>query len=82
MNSPKERPVLISGCSSGIGRCVAKGLSERGYPVIATARKSEDVDALRAEGFLATQLDLDDSASIEVAVNWTLEQTNGRLYLL
>ena len=72
--------MLISGCSSGIGRCVAKGLSERGYPVIATARKSGDVEALRAEGFTSTQLDLDNSASIETAVDWTLEQTNGRLY--
>ena len=42
----KQRNVIITGCSSGIGRCVAEGLKERGYRVFATARKKRDVDAL------------------------------------
>jgi Short-chain dehydrogenases of various substrate specificities len=32
------RVVLITGCSTGIGRCVAVGLKERGYHVFASAR--------------------------------------------
>jgi len=38
MIGPPGREVLITGCSSGIGRTVAEGLRERGYRVFATAR--------------------------------------------
>ncbi len=71
--------ILITGCSSGIGYCVAKGLHERGYQVFATARKAQDVERLRGEGLLSTQLDLSDSDSIQAAVGWVLEHTNGTL---
>ncbi len=71
--------ILITGCSTGIGRVTAKGLRERGYHVFATARKESDVDELRKEGFDAFQLDLADSASIRNAVAWVFEQTGGTL---
>jgi NAD(P)-dependent dehydrogenase (short-subunit alcohol dehydrogenase family) len=71
--------ILITGCSTGIGRITAKGLRERGYHVFATARKESDVDELRKEGFDAFQLDLADSASIRNAVAWVFEQTGGTL---
>jgi len=77
-----QRPVntiLITGCSSGIGYVTAKGLKERGYRVFASARKAEDVERLRQEGFEALQLDLDDSASIKKAVDQVLEWTGGTL---
>ncbi|MBI3775858.1 MAG: SDR family NAD(P)-dependent oxidoreductase, partial [Gammaproteobacteria bacterium] len=45
------RTVLITGCSSGIGACVAAGLKARGYRVFATARKASDAAALHAQGF-------------------------------
>jgi NAD(P)-dependent dehydrogenase (short-subunit alcohol dehydrogenase family) len=77
-----QKSILISGCSSGIGRSVAQGLASRGYQVIATARKTEDVGALQAEGFTALQLDLDSSDSIAQAVDETLKITEGRLYAL
>lgn len=82
MNDSAEKSVLITGCSSGIGRCVAQGLRERGYRVFATARKADDVRSLTEAGFEALLLDLDDSASIEVAVGKVLERTGGRLYAL
>jgi len=74
------RAVLITGCSSGIGLCVADGLKARGYTVIATARKTTDVAQLEAQGHTALQLDLDDSDSIQRAVAQTLEHTGGALY--
>ena len=37
------RTVLITGCSSGIGLCLAHGLRSAGYHVFATARKEDDV---------------------------------------
>ncbi|ALP52526.1 oxidoreductase [Candidatus Tenderia electrophaga] len=80
MNSPKS--ILISGCSSGIGHCVAHGLKQRGYRVFATARKSEDVEKLKEEGLESYRLDLADSASIEQGVKAVLERTGGELFAL
>ena len=71
--------ILITGCSSGIGYVTAKGLKERGYRVFASARKAEDVERLKQEGFEVVQLDLDDSESIQKAVNQVLEWTGGTL---
>jgi NAD(P)-dependent dehydrogenase (short-subunit alcohol dehydrogenase family) len=78
----RERAVLITGCSSGIGLCVARGLKTRGYTVIASARKQEDVTRLQAEGLSAIQLDLTDSESIRHAVEQTLQLTQGKLFAL
>ncbi|MCB1734897.1 MAG: SDR family NAD(P)-dependent oxidoreductase [Gammaproteobacteria bacterium] len=81
-NNP-PRSVLITGCSSGIGRCVAEGLKARGYRVFASARKVEDVEALREAGFDdALQLDVRDSDSIQTAVRTVLDACDGRLYAL
>ncbi len=80
--APAEKSVLITGCSSGIGYCVAKGLKARGYRVFATARKAEDVARLKAEGLESCVLDVSDSASIRQALAWVLEQTGGTLYAL
>lgn len=73
------KSILISGCSTGIGATVARGLALRGWQVFASARKPEDVDRLRAEGMHSVLLDLDDTASIHAAVDAVLEQTGGRL---
>lgn len=77
--SPKA--VLITGCSSGIGLAAAYELRRRGYDVLATARKSRDVNKLKREGFSARRLDLDDSASIQAGFNWAIKQ-NPNLYAL
>ena len=78
----KKRNVIITGCSSGIGRCVAEGLKEKGYRVFATARKKTDVDILIAEGFESVQLDLANSASIRSAFDTILEKSEGEIYAL
>ena len=74
-----NKSILITGCSSGIGRCVATGLKNRGYRVFASARKTADVQELAAAGFESLQLDLADSASITAAVDEILSRTNGTL---
>lgn len=81
-HNPRDCPVLITGCSSGIGYCVAQGLKHLGYPVITSARKEADVLRLESEGFTALQLDLADSTSINRAVEKTLSLTGGKLYAL
>ena len=80
MSKHAAKTILITGCSSGIGHCVASGLQQRGYRVFATARRAESVDKLIAEGFESLQLDLDDSQSIQQAVDEVLRRTGGELY--
>lgn len=80
MIDQKNRSILITGCSSGIGLCAAQGLRQRGYQVFPSARQSADVARLQKEGFNALQLDLDDPTSIEQAVTSLLQQTDGQLY--
>lgn len=79
MMAAAPRTVLITGCSTGIGRCCADGLRARGWRVFATARRADDVATLVADGHEALQLDLDDSASIHTAVDALLERTGGTL---
>lgn len=78
----KQKNILITGCSSGIGRCLAHGLRERGYRVFATARKPADVEKLLNAGFESLLLDLDSSESIRAAVETVLDRTQGKIYAL
>jgi NAD(P)-dependent dehydrogenase (short-subunit alcohol dehydrogenase family) len=75
-----NKPILITGCSSGIGLCCAHALKNKGYRVFASVRKSEDLERLQSQGFETLLLDLNSSESIHQAVEQVLEYTNGRLY--
>ncbi len=57
--------VLITGCSSGIGRAMADAFKEAGHEVWATARKAADVQILAAAGLRAVALDVNDSDALE-----------------
>lgn len=78
----KQKSILITGCSTGIGYYVAHGLQQQGYRVFASARKQEDVERLRSEGLQTLQLDLADSLSIKNALTRLLQETGGELYAL
>jgi NADP-dependent 3-hydroxy acid dehydrogenase YdfG len=58
--------VLITGCSTGIGRAAAVELTKRGFEVIATARRPETLEDLDVADRL--RLDVDDDASVKEAV--------------
>ncbi|MGH8120332.1 MAG: SDR family NAD(P)-dependent oxidoreductase [Gammaproteobacteria bacterium] len=77
-----QRSVLITGSSSGIGRCVADGLKKRGYRVFASARRVEDLTELAALGCEVVQLDLASSSSIRHAFSAVMEKTGNTLYAL
>jgi NAD(P)-dependent dehydrogenase (short-subunit alcohol dehydrogenase family) len=77
-----QKNVFITGCSSGIGYITAFELKQRGYRVICSARKAEDVSRLETEGFECLQLDLADSASIRRAVINLTALTDGRIFAL
>lgn len=74
------RNILISGCSSGIGHCVAHGLAKRGYRVYAGVRKPADFAVLKGPGIFPLLLDLDSRTSIRAAVAATLEETGGNIF--
>lgn len=71
--------VLITGCSTGIGRDLAQTLSRAGYTVVATARKPETMQGLDAALKLA--LDVTSPASIQAAVEQTVQRL-GRIDVL
>lgn len=78
----KNKTILITGCSSGIGLCVACGLKTKGYRVLATARRTEDVEMLKQQGFESLKLDMDRQESISNAMEQVLKLTGGELYAL
>lgn len=82
MDELARRSVLITGCSSGIGECVARGLHARGYNVFASVRNPDDRAAFDQAGIECLVLDYADSASIKAAVEQVLELTGGHLYAL
>jgi NADP-dependent 3-hydroxy acid dehydrogenase YdfG len=61
-------PVLITGCSTGIGAASASLLVERGFTVYATARKPETLRDLEAKGARTLALDVTDEDSMSAAV--------------
>lgn len=71
--------ILITGCSSGIGRYLAQRLTQLGYIVVATARKVETLQDLSAD--LKLSLDVTEPDSVNQAVASTLEQF-GRIDVL
>ncbi len=68
MTTPAD-PILLTGCSTGIGRATAELLARRGHTVYATARKPETLAELVDHGARALALDVTDEASMQAAVD-------------
>jgi NAD(P)-dependent dehydrogenase (short-subunit alcohol dehydrogenase family) len=70
-NGPGDtsKAVLITGCSTGIGRATAERLAEHGWTVYATARRPESIEDLRAKGCHTLALDVTDEQSMQSAVS-------------
>jgi NAD(P)-dependent dehydrogenase (short-subunit alcohol dehydrogenase family) len=69
-----SQAVLITGCSSGIGRATAERLSARGFTVYATARRVEAIADLEARGCRVLALDVTDEDSMQAAVGTVCEE--------
>src|SRR5918995_1872868 len=63
-----SKAVLITGCSTGIGRATAEHLACSGHTVYATARRPESIDDLKAAGCKTLALDVSDEGSMSAAV--------------
>lgn len=75
----RQRNIIITGCSSGIGAYCAEALHSQGWRVFATARKDADIAALKAQGMEAHYLDYTEPQSIAVLADEVLRQTDGKL---
>ncbi len=65
---PPTAPVLVTGCSSGIGRATVQALLRGPRPVWATARQVGSLDDLAAAGARVLALDVTDEDSMVAAV--------------
>lgn len=63
-----SKAVLVTGCSSGIGRATAARLAAAGHTVYATARRPETLTDLAERGCRTMALDVADEESIRSAV--------------
>ncbi len=75
---PPTAPVLVTGCSSGIGRAAVRHLLQGVRPVWATARRPETLDDLAAAGARVLALDVTDEDSRLAAVR-AVEAEHGAL---
>lgn len=71
--------MLVTGCSTGIGAATARLLRDAGWQVFPTARKADDLAALRAEGFTPIELDMTDAESVQQAAAAALDLCGGDL---
>lgn len=76
-----QKVVLITGCSSGIGRALAHEFYRAGYSVIATARRLEMLQPLVDLGVIAKELDVTNSGQIQFVLN-EIQQEQQRLDVL
>jgi len=81
MASSNSQVVLVTGCSTGIGRALARELKIAGHRPFATARKLESIADLASERIETLQLDVNDPASIASAVEAVVARA-GRIDVL
>ncbi|GAA2825417.1 oxidoreductase [Kitasatospora paracochleata] len=79
--APNASTVLITGCSSGMGREAAIALHRLGHRVVATARRPETLADLAALGITTLPLDVTDEQSMTAAVA-AVEAEHGQVDVL
>ena len=82
MLAPRDSgPVLITGCSSGLGRASARAFREAGYLTVATARNAATLEPLAALGCVTLELEVTVEASRRAAVE-EVERRHGAVGVL
>jgi NAD(P)-dependent dehydrogenase (short-subunit alcohol dehydrogenase family) len=76
-----SKVVLITGCSSGLGKATAIHLAQKGWTVYATARKTTELAEVEAAGCRTLALDVNDEASMTAAVG-AIEEEHGAVGVL
>jgi NAD(P)-dependent dehydrogenase (short-subunit alcohol dehydrogenase family) len=70
-----EKTVLITGCSSGIGRATAEAFLDGDWTVYATSRDTDDVADLAEAGCHTAGLDVTDDGAVDRVVDRIDEET-------
>ena len=70
-----SKAVLVTGCSTGIGRATAERLVQGGFDVFATARRPETLEQLKGLGCRTLAVDVTDEESMVRAVRSVVEAT-------
>ncbi len=81
MPATPSKAVLITGCSTGIGRATAQRLAQGGWTVYATARRLESIADLEQAGCRTLALDVTDEQSMRTAVA-TVQDVQGAVGVL
>jgi NAD(P)-dependent dehydrogenase (short-subunit alcohol dehydrogenase family) len=76
-----QKVAFITGCSTGIGREMVLQLINKGWKVVATARREETIEVLGKAGCLTLRLDVTDQEQIKNAVTEVMQKW-GRIDLL
>lgn len=81
MSNLTDQVVLVTGCSSGIGRALVRRLAECGHRTFATARRPEAVGDLAGPRVECLRLDVTDEGSIRTAIDEVLARA-GRIDMI
>ncbi len=76
-----SKVVLITGCSSGIGKALCEEFHQKGCRVVATARRLETLDELKSQGMEVEQLDVNNNEEINRVVETVIER-EGKIDIL
>ncbi|MCZ6559768.1 MAG: SDR family NAD(P)-dependent oxidoreductase [Gammaproteobacteria bacterium] len=77
-----NKSVLVTGCSSGIGRATVDLLKDSGFRVFATARTREDIEELEQAGYETISLDVADPQSVRNCMVEVDQACEGKLFAL
>ena len=81
MATTVSKAVLITGCSTGIGRATAEQLARSGWTAYATARRLDAIQDLATKGCRILALDVCDEGSMRAAVD-AVERAEGAVGVL
>jgi len=81
MSTLEKQVCLVTGCSTGIGRALARELFQRGHRPFATARRVESLAELAAQGIDTLPLDVNDPTSVRAAIDAVMAKA-GRIDVL
>ena len=77
----KRKMVIITGCSSGIGKALAEEFHRNGCRVVATARRLESIADLKEKGMSTYSLDVTNGDEVNLVINEVLGK-EGRIDIL
>lgn len=77
MQNEKQKVVLITGASAGIGKDAARNLIQKGYTVYAGARRVEKMQDLKDLGGYPLKLDVTNEAQVQAAFDEIRERHGG-----